>query len=76
MPEDQSMTEKRDKPFKNGRRAPEQERVEAVHSWTDTPALNSAFDGATPGDVVRSLLGKPPVCHTEKVEADEPSVNL
>ena len=30
----------------------------AVKKWSDTPAENPRYKGATPGDVARALLGK------------------
>ena len=59
------MTEKR-KLYKKERKA-------AVHEWTDTPAENPRYKGATPGDVDRALLGK----HTTpKDREDGTSVKL
>ena len=36
----------------------EKKREQALREWSDTPALNPRYKGATPGDVVRALLRK------------------
>ena len=44
------MTEKR--------KAYKKERKAAVKKWSDTPAENPRYEGATPSEVGRALLGK------------------
>ncbi|MCY3676638.1 MAG: hypothetical protein OXH66_03455 [Gemmatimonadetes bacterium] len=51
----------------------EAERKIAVQKWSNTPAMNPRYRGATPGDVVRALRRKP-VCHPEKVPENPVSV--
>ena len=47
---------------------------EAVRKWSNTPSPNPRYKGATPADMARALLGKKPVCHSEKVSEDDASV--
>lgn len=42
-------------------------RKAAVRRWSNTPAVNPRYKGATPADMVRALRGEKPVCHAEKV---------
>ena len=48
-------------------------RKAAVRRYSNTPAVNPRYRGATPADMVRALRGEKPVCRTVKVAGD-PSV--
>jgi len=37
------------------------DRADRVDGWSNAPAANPAYGGATPVDVARALLGKPPL---------------
>lgn len=39
---------------------------EALHEWSETPAVNPRYKGATPADLARALLGKKPVKRSTK----------
>lgn len=49
-------------------------RKAAVRRWSNTPAVNPRYRGATPADMVRALRGEKPVCHAEKVATGQPPV--
>ncbi len=48
----------------------EKKRRGAVREWTNTPSPNPAYKGATPGDIGRALLGKPPIRKTRAAKPD------
>ena len=51
----------------------EAERREAIRRWSITPAVNPRYEGATPADIVRTLLKPRPVTPARKVaEPDAP----
>ena len=53
----------------------EAERREAVRKWANTPAVNPAYKGATPADIVRALLRPRSVTPARKGVAEpEPPV--
>jgi hypothetical protein len=52
----------------------EKTREDALRKWSNTPAVNPRYKGATPADMVRALRGEKPVCHAKKVAADSQPV--
>lgn len=40
-------------------RRSEKERQDLLERWSNTPAVNPHYQGATPADVARALLAKP-----------------
>ena len=50
----------------------EDARKAAIRRYSNTPAVNPRYKGATPADMVRALRGEKPVCHAEK-PADAPA---
>ena len=56
------------------RKPTEPTRQAAVRRYSNTPAVNPRYKGATPADMVRALRGEKPVCHADKVPAGQPSV--
>ncbi len=57
------------KPYKKGVKG-----EAAVEKWSNTPSPNPRYKGATPAEVGRALLGKPPVCHTGKLVEGDPYI--
>ena len=41
---------------------------EKLRKWSETPAANPRYKGATPTDVVRALMGKKPLKQLRKDE--------
>ena len=52
----------------------ESERQEAIRKWANTPAVNPAYKGATPADIVRALLWPRSVTPARKVAEPDPPV--
>ena len=52
----------------------EEERKAALEKWTDTPAVNPHYKGATPRQIARVLMGLPVSESEEKSEEDNPSI--
>ncbi len=46
-----------------GKKPSRRRRGQAVDRWSNTPAANPDYRGATPNDVGRALLGKRPLAN-------------